>query len=71
MEHGRQLKELNNLEILKINQINFFNPHSLYFGSVGLSPNPSPEVGGAFKKDSHFAGSIRMNSTLLTFIVKI
>jgi hypothetical protein len=32
---------------LKINLICYFNPLSGYFVSASLSPNPSPEVGGA------------------------
>jgi hypothetical protein len=35
------------LGMLKINSICYFNPLSQYFVSAGLSPNPSPEVGGA------------------------
>jgi len=37
--------------MLKINLICLFDPLMRYFVSSGLSPNPSPEVGGALIQD--------------------
>jgi hypothetical protein len=39
--------------MLKIDLICYFNPLSQDFMSDGLSPNPSPEVGGALIQDNH------------------